>query len=159
MEVIGLRYFNVFGRRQDPNGAYAAVIPKWFASLLRAQDVYIYGDGETTRDFCHVDNVAQANLLAACVENKAAINQVYNVAFAERTTLNELFLLIRAQVAKVKPDVAHVSPIYLDFRAGDVRHGLADISKAKKLLGYAPTHSLRDGLTEAAAWYCNTLAS
>ncbi len=159
MEVIGLRYFNVFGRRQDPNGAYAAVIPKWFASLLRAQDVYIYGDGETTRDFCHVDNVAQANLLAACVENKAAINQVYNVAFAERTTLNELFLLIRAQVEKVKPDVAQAAPIYRDFRAGDIRHGLADISKAKKLLGYAPTHSVGDGLVEAATWYCNALAS
>jgi UDP-N-acetylglucosamine 4-epimerase len=159
MEVIGLRYFNVFGRRQDPNGAYAAVIPKWFASLLRAEDVYIYGDGETTRDFCHVDNVAQSNLLAACVEDKAAINQVYNVAFAESTTLNELFLLIRAQVKKVKPDVAQAAPIYRDFRAGDIRHGLADIRKAKKLLGYAPTHSVGDGLVEAAAWYCNALAS
>ena len=158
-EVIGLRYFNVFGRRQNPNGAYAAVIPKWFANFLRGEDVYIYGDGETTRDFCYVDNAAQANLLAACVEDKAAINQVYNVAFSERTTLNELFLLIRAQVAKVKPDAARVAPIYRDFRAGDIRHGLADINKAKKLLGYAPTHSVRDGLVEAAAWYCNTLAS
>lgn len=159
MEVVGLRYFNVFGHRQDPSGTYAAVIPKWFASLLHGKDVYIYGDGETTRDFTYVDNITQANLLAACVEDEAATNQAYNVAFSERNTLNELFLLIRAHVAKVKPDVARVSPIYLDFRAGDIRHGLADISKAKKLLGYAPTHSLREGLTEAAAWYCNTLAS
>jgi UDP-N-acetylglucosamine 4-epimerase len=158
-EVIGLRYFNVFGRRQNPNGAYAAVIPKWFASFLRGKDVYIYGDGETTRDFCYVDNVAQANLLSACVEDKAAINQVYNVAFSERITLNELFLLIRAQVAKVKPEAARVAPIYRDFRDGDIRHGLADIKKAKKLLGYAPTHSVREGLVEAAAWYCNALAS
>jgi UDP-N-acetylglucosamine 4-epimerase len=158
IEVIGLRYFNIFGRRQDPNGAYAAVIPKWFASLLHGEDVYIYGDGETSRDFCYVDNVAQVNLLAACVEDKAAINQVYNVAFSERTTLNELFLLIRAQVAKVKPDVGRVAPIYRDFRAGDIRHSLGDIGKAKKLLGYAPTHSVRDGLAKAATWYCSALA-
>ncbi len=158
-EVIGLRYFNVFGRRQDPNGAYAAVIPKWFASLLRGEDAYIYGDGESTRDFCYIDNVVQANLLAACVEHKAAINQVYNVAVSERTTLNELFLLIRAQVAKVKPDAAWITPIYRDFRTGDIRHALADINKAKKLLGYVPTHSVRDGVIEAAAWYCNALTS
>ena len=159
IEVIGLRYFNIFGRRQNPNGTYAAVIPRWFASLLHGEDAYIYGDGETTRDFCYVDNVVQANLLAACVEYKAAIDQVYNVAFSERTTLNELFLLIRAQVAKVKPEAARVAPIYRDFRAGDIRHSLADIGKAKKLLGYAPTHSVRDGLVEAAAWYCSALGS
>src|SRR3712207_1938184 len=123
------------------------------STLFPYTTLFRSGDGETTRDFCYVDNVVQANLLGACVEDKVATNQVYNVAFSERTTLNELFLLIREQVAKAKPDVARSAPIYLDFRAGDIRHGLADISKAKKLLGYAPTHSVRDGLVEAAAWY------
>lgn len=153
LSAIGLRYFNIFGRRQDPDGAYAAVIPKWFADLLRRETVYINGDGETSRDFCYVDNAVQANLLAACTENAAAIGQVYNVAFSERTTLNELFGLIRQRVAAYCPEVSNAAPVYRDFRAGDVRHSLADIGKAKSLLGYFPTHSVRQGLDEAAAWY------
>ena len=156
--VAGLRYFNVFGPRQDPNGPYAAVVPKWFAGLLRGEDVYINGDGETSRDFCYVDNVVQANLLAARAEDEAAVNEVYNVAYGERTTLNELFLLIREQVARFRPDVARLVPVYRDFRPGDVRHSLADTGKARKLLGYDPTHSVRDGLAEAAAWYRRSLA-
>ncbi|MDD5329857.1 MAG: NAD-dependent epimerase/dehydratase family protein [Sulfuricella sp.] len=151
--AIGLRYFNIFGRRQDPDGAYAAVIPKWFAGLLRQETIYINGDGETSRDFCYVDNAVQANLLAACTENPVAGGQVYNVAYSQRTTLNELFELIRARVAPACPEAADATPAYRDFRAGDVRHSLADIGKAKSLLGYSPTHSLRQGLDEAAAWY------
>ncbi|MBZ0090656.1 MAG: Vi polysaccharide biosynthesis UDP-N-acetylglucosaminuronic acid C-4 epimerase TviC [Sulfuricellaceae bacterium] len=151
-KAIGLRYFNIFGRRQDPNGAYAAVIPKWFASLLRGEPVYINGDGETSRDFCYIENAVQANLLAACADDKVAA-QVYNVAVSQRTTLNELFRLIREQVAIVAPEVASAEPVFRDFRAGDVRHSLADISKAKSLLGYQPTHTLQPGLAEAASWY------
>ncbi len=153
LSAIGLRYFNIFGRRQDPDGAYAAVIPKWFAGLLRRETIYINGDGETSRDFCYVDNAVQANLLAACTENPAAAGQVYNVAFSQRATLNELFELIRARVVSACPDASGATPVYRDFRAGDVRHSQADIGKAKNLLGYAPTHSLRQGLDEAAAWY------
>lgn len=156
MSVVGLRYFNVFGRRQDPEGAYAAVIPLWFASLLRGKPVYINGDGETSRDFCHVDNVVQANLLAATAEDEAA--GVYNVAVGERTTLTQLFELIRAQVAERYPDAAKVTPTYRDFRPGDIRHSLADISLARQRLGYAPTKNVREGIREAAAWYLAKLA-
>ncbi len=159
METIGLRYFNVFGRRQDQEGAYAAVIPKWFAGLLRGRDIYINGDGETSRDFCYVDNAVQANLLAARADDKAALNEVYNVAYGERATLNELFTLVRDQVARFRPEAAQAVPVYRDFRPGDVRHSLAHIGKARKLLGYAPTHSVRDGLTEAAGWYHKSLGS
>ena len=151
--TIGLRYFNIFGRRQDPNGAYAAVIPKWFAALIANETVYINGDGETSRDFCYIDNCVQANILAATVENEAAANQVYNVAFGERTTLNELFGRIKEHVVPAHPSVAEVQPQYRDFRAGDVRHSLADISKARELLGYAPEFSVRNGLHQAAEWY------
>lgn len=153
LPAIGLRYFNVFGQRQDPNGAYAAVIPKWFASLLQGGPIYINGDGETSRDFCYIDNVVQANLLAALVENPEAVGQVYNVAFGERTTLNTLYDLIRERVAASGENVTGAAPIYRDFRPGDVRHSLADISKAQKLLGYAPEYSVRDGLMLAAQWY------
>jgi UDP-N-acetylglucosamine 4-epimerase len=153
VSAIGLRYFNIFGRRQDPDGAYAAVIPKWFADMLRRETLYINGDGETSRDFCYVDNAVQANLLAACTENPAAIGQVYIVAFSERTTLYELFNLIRERVAASCPETSNAAPVYRDFRAGDVRHSLADIGKAKSLLGYSPTHSVQRGLDEAAAWY------
>lgn len=149
---IGLRYFNIFGPRQDPNGAYAAVIPKWFAALLGGETVYINGDGETSRDFCYIANAVQANLLAACADDGAA-NEVYNVAVGGRTTLNELFDLIRARVASVAPMAVEAKPVYRDFRAGDVRHSLADIGKAQRLLGYSPTHSIEQGLDEAAAWY------
>ncbi len=155
--TIGLRYFNIFGRRQDPNGAYAAVIPKWFAALISGEPVQINGDGETSRDFCYIDNCVQANLLAATVEEEAASNQVYNVAVGERTSLNQLFALIRDQVAPHYPQAHHTQPNYRDFRPGDVRHSLADISKARELLGYAPGHSLQQGLAEAAQWYLANL--
>jgi UDP-N-acetylglucosamine 4-epimerase len=149
---IGLRYFNVFGPRQDPNGAYAAVIPKWTAALLKGEPVYINGDGDTSRDFCFVANAVQANLLAATATEPQAPNQVYNVAVGDRTTLNDLFRLIREALVPhgVSPDAA---PTHRDFRAGDVRHSQADVSKAQRLLGYAPTHRLADGVEVAMPWY------
>ncbi len=151
------RYFNVFGPRQDPAGAYAAVIPKWTAALLAGADVFINGDGETSRDFCYIDNTVQANLLAATVVNPAAINQVYNVAVGERTTLNALFQAIRETLAPRFPHLREVQPRYRDFRPGDVRHSLADIDKARTRLGYAPGHRLGDGLAEAMDWYVEDL--
>lgn len=153
IETIGLRYFNVFGPRQDPNGAYAAVIPRWFNALLRGETVFINGDGETSRDFCFIDNAVQANLLAATAVDINAINQIFNVAYGERTTLNQLFSLIREQVSVSRPEVKSAEPTYREFRAGDVRHSLADISKARKLLGYEPMHSVRQGLVITANWY------
>jgi UDP-N-acetylglucosamine 4-epimerase len=158
LDSIGLRYFNVFGPRQDPEGAYAAVIPKWIAQLIGGEPVYINGDGETSRDFCYVENAVQANLLAASTENPAALNQIYNVAVAERTTLNELFELERALLAGHFPDVRDCRPRYREFREGDVRHSQADISKAQKLLGYTPTHRVREGLGEAMGWYLRSLS-
>ncbi|MBP2639388.1 MAG: Vi polysaccharide biosynthesis protein VipB/TviC [Firmicutes bacterium] len=157
LECIGLRYFNVFGRRQDPDGMYAAVIPKWVNSLLRGEAVYINGDGETSRDFCYVANAVQANLLAGCTNNPDALMQAYNVAYGEVTTLNELFTLLCDRIAAYRPLTAEASPHYRDFRPGDVRHSLADISKAQTLLGYAPTHSIREGLDEAISWYIKHL--
>ena len=151
--TIGLRYFNIFGQRQDPDGAYAAVIPKWFAGLIQNKTVFINGGGETSRDFCFIDNAVQANLLAATAENEAAANQVYNVAFGERTTLNELYRSIKDRVVNSNPSAANANPQYRDFRAGDVRHSLADISKAKKLIGYEPQFSINSGLDKAAKWY------
>lgn len=153
MDCIGLRYFNVFGGRQDPDGAYAAVIPKWTSALIHGEPVFINGDGETSRDFCYIDNAVQANLLAATATHPQAGNQVYNVAVGDRTTLNELFAEIRAQLLPRHPHLADAQPTYRDFRPGDVRHSLADISKAQELLGYAPTHRLREGLSEAVQWY------
>lgn len=150
---VGLRYFNVFGPRQDPNGAYAAVIPKWTASLLRGEPVHINGDGETSRDFCFVANAVQANLLAATSSNPDALNQVYNVAVGDRTTLNDLFRLIREGLAATRPALAGVKPVYRDFRPGDVRHSLADVGKARRLLGYEPSHTLGQGLQVALPWY------
>jgi UDP-N-acetylglucosamine 4-epimerase len=150
---IGLRYFNVFGPRQDPDGHYAAVIPKWFTGLLNGGEVFINGDGETSRDFCYVDNAVQVNILAALTTEKNALNQVFNVAFGERTTLNELFELIRLHVTAAYPSAAQVRPHYRDFRPGDVRHSLADIGKAKTLLGYEPQFSVKKGLEKAGAWY------
>jgi UDP-N-acetylglucosamine 4-epimerase len=149
---IGLRYFNVFGQRQDPNGAYAAVIPKWTAALLQGDDIFINGDGETSRDFCFIDNTVQANLLAATTQNSAAINQVYNVAVGERTSLKELYQLIVTSLSA--QCTLHPSNfIHRDFRAGDVRHSLADISKAQTLLGYAPAVQVGAGITAAMPWY------
>ena len=150
---IGLRYFNVFGPRQDPEGAYAAVIPKWIAALLKRAEVSINGDGETSRDFCFIDNVVQANLLAATTQNPGAVDQVYNIAVGERTTLNELFLLLQNSLRRLEPNLPEQKPVYREFRAGDVRHSLADISKAKQLLGYEPTHKIREGLELAMEWY------
>jgi len=158
MESIGLRYFNIFGRRQDPNGAYAAVVPKWVASMIHNEPVYINGDGETSRDFCYIDNVIQANLLAATNTHAEAANQVYNVAVGERTSLNQLYEAIRVNLAEKFPHLEEAKPVYRDFRAGDVRHSLADISKAQSRLGYAPTHRIGQGLGEAMAWYINDLS-
>lgn len=152
LETIGLRYFNVFGRRQDPNGAYAAVIPRWIAKLLRGHECRINGDGETSRDFCYIENVVQANLLAA-VSAPDATDEVYNVARGDRTTLNELFRAIRDGLAEYLPELAQVEPVYTDFRPGDVRHSQADITKIRTGLGYEPTHSVSEGLRETLAWY------
>ena len=151
--TIGLRYFNIFGQRQDPNGAYAAVVPKWTAAMMAGEPVWINGDGETSRDFCYIANTIQANLLAATTTNDDATNQVYNVAVGDRTTLNDLFEAIRSLLA---PRFAHLKdfkPSYRDFRAGDVRHSLADVTKARTLLGYEPSHRIDDGLKEAMDWY------
>jgi UDP-N-acetylglucosamine 4-epimerase len=153
LELVGLRYFNVFGPRQDPEGPYAAVVPRWFRALFHGAPVAIYGDGESSRDFCYVANAVQANLLAATVQDPRALGQVYNVAYGARTTLNELFVLIQIQVARFKPAAVSARPLYEGFRPGDVRHSLADVAKASALLGYEPTHSLPEGLAEAAEWY------
>ena len=153
LQSIGLRYFNVFGPRQDPNGAYAAVIPKWISSLIRGETIYINGDGETSRDFCFVANVVQANLLAATTSNPDVVNTVYNVAVSDRTTLNQLYALLHSRLLPHYPQIQDVQPLYRDFRAGDVRHSLADISKAQRLLGYAPTQRIGQGLDIAMPWY------
>jgi UDP-N-acetylglucosamine 4-epimerase len=154
-KTIGLRYFNIFGQRQDPDGAYAAVIPKWFAGLMDNEPVYINGDGETSRDFCFIDNAVQANLLAATAEHDRAADQVYNVAYGQRTTLTELYRLIKERLTEKFPDVAQAEAVYRDFRAGDVRHSLADIGKAQQFIGYEPQFSIKQGLDRAAAWYIN----
>lgn len=153
LSTIGLRYFNVFGPRQDPNGAYAAVIPRWTAQMLGGQPCLINGDGETSRDFCFVTNAVQANLRAAVTEDADALNQVYNVAVGDRTTLRELHAAIAEAIHRERSELEIAAPQYADFRAGDVRHSLADIGKARRLLGYAPTHDVRAGLREAMAWY------
>ena len=150
---IGLRYFNVFGPRQDPEGAYAAVIPKWIAALLTREPIYINGDGETSRDFCYIENVVQANLLAAATNKPEAINQIYNIALGQRTTLNELLQLLKDGLQPHDPDVQNQKPIYRDFRPGDVRLSLADISKARSLLGYEPEFPIERGLEMAMDWY------
>ena len=150
-KTIGLRYFNVFGKRQDPNGAYAAVIPKWIAAMVVGEDVFINGDGETSRDFCFIENTVQMNLLAATAQD-AAKNQIYNVAVGDTTTLNDLFLLIKDSLNSISVEVKS-DPIYREFRAGDVRHSQADISKATNLLGYKPSHDVKSGLSEAMSWY------
>ncbi|HQD84000.1 MAG TPA: SDR family oxidoreductase [Quisquiliibacterium sp.] len=157
MRCIGLRYFNVFGARQDPDGAYAAVIPRWIAALLRGDPVYINGDGQTSRDFCHVRNAVQANVLAAQCDLPAGSHEVFNVAVGERTSLNELFTAIRRHLQTEVPALAAAldarQPEFRPFRDGDVRHSLADVSKAGRLLGYVPSHRLEDGLAAAMSWY------
>ncbi|MDN7131521.1 NAD-dependent epimerase/dehydratase family protein [Halomonas sp. MC140] len=150
-KATGLRYFNVFGKRQNPNGAYAAVIPKWAGAMLTDETLFINGDGETSRDFCYIANAVQANLLAATAEDSAQ-GEVYNVAFSGRTTLNQLFEYLRNALAE--QDVSYQqAPTYRVFRAGDVRHSQADIGKANRLLGYAPSHSIVEGISEAMPWY------
>jgi UDP-N-acetylglucosamine 4-epimerase len=153
LDAIGLRYFNVFGPRQDPAGAYAAVIPSWTASLLRGNDVFIHGDGETSRDFCFVTNVVQANLLSATSMDPAALNQVYNIAAGKRTTLNQLYSLITHRLQSAGLIQKDTVPVYREYRSGDVHHSLAEISKARTLLGYEPTHGVVEGLELAIPWY------
>jgi UDP-N-acetylglucosamine 4-epimerase len=155
---IGLRYFNVFGKRQDPNGVYAAVIPKWTASLLHSEEVFVNGDGETSRDFCFIDNVVQANLLAATTQNPEALNQFYNIAFGERTSLKDLYKLILESLTQLH-QLPPAKLSYRDFRAGDIRHSLADISKAQTLLDYAPAVKVGAGIKMAMPWYLTKVVS
>lgn len=152
-DSIGLRYFNVFGPRQDPNGAYAAVIPQWVANMIDEEPVFINGDGRTIRDFCFIDNVVQANLLAATVGNAAAVNQVYNIALGEKTTLNQLFEMIRQALEPQYPHLRDLRPIHREVRPGDVQLSQADIGKAQRLLGYQPAWRLQEGLAKAVQWY------
>jgi len=158
-ESIGLRYFNIFGPRQDPNGAYAAVIPQWVAALIKNQTLRINGDGETSRDFCFVENVIQANLLAATTQNADAINQVYNVALNDCTSLNQLYAMMKELLQPRFPHLQKHQAEYVGFRDGDVRHSQADISKAKQLLGFEPSHRIDAGLKQAMDWYVEHLVT
>ena len=157
IETVGLRYFNVFGPRQDPDGAYAAVIPQWIAALCSRKTVYINGTGETSRDFCYIENVVQANLLAALTHKREALDEVCNIALNGRITLNELYHLLQKNMQPYCDQALKSQPVYRDFRPGDVLHSQADISKARKLLGYAPTHSVEEGLEAAMGWYMKKL--
>lgn len=158
-KTIGLRYFNIFGKRQNPNGAYAAVIPKWVSSILKKEEVFINGDGKTSRDFCYIDNAVQMNILAALTNNDKAVDQVYNVALNDRTSLNQLYQMIEERLIRLVKNLSEKKPTYRNFRAGDVLHSQADISKAQKLLGYAPTHYITDGLDVAMEWYVDSLSN
>ena len=149
---IGLRYFNVFGKRQTPNSTYAAVIPKWIHAIIKNEEIFINGDGKTSRDFCFIENAVQANILAATNTNKKAFNNIYNIALGDRTSLNELYAMLQLAMNK-KRNIQHSKLIYRDFRAGDVKHSQADISKAKDLLGYKPTHKAREGIDETINWH------
>lgn len=153
LECIGLRYYNIFGPRQDPDGAYAAVIPRWIAKLLDGEPCAIFGDGETTRDFCYVANVVQANILAAMTENAQATGRVYNIGCASSMTLNQLFASITERLAALGESGGNASPRYRPFRAGDIRHSRGSIDRARRMLGFAPTYEVRDGLAEAVPWY------
>jgi UDP-N-acetylglucosamine 4-epimerase len=157
IEVIGLRYFNVFGRRQDPQGAYAAVIPLFVKKLMNHESPVINGDGLYSRDFTYIDNVVQANHLAALAGDQSAVNQVYNVAHGERTNLNELFDMIRQLIGKFDSEALNVKPVYGPNRAGDIPHSLASIEKAQRLLGYKPAQTVREGMAEAISWYRDNL--
>jgi UDP-N-acetylglucosamine/UDP-N-acetylgalactosamine 4-epimerase len=152
-KTIGLRYFNIFGKRQDPNGAYAAVIPKWVAAILNKDNVYINGDGETSRDFCYINNTVQINLLAATTDNNEATDQVYNVALNDRTSLNSLYQMIEERLIQTIQGLEKKEPIYQDFRAGDVRHSQANIDKAQVLLGYQPKYTIEKGMNKTIDWY------
>ncbi len=157
LETMGLRYFNVFGPRQDPEGPYAAVIPRWVIAMMHKEPLYINGTGETSRDFCFVENVIQINLLAATTTHPEAPNQTYNVALNSRKSLKDLFETLRTGLLPDHPHLENFKPIHRDFRPGDVLHSQADISRAQKLLGYQPTHTLEEGLQEALAWYAEKL--
>lgn len=156
-KAVGLRYFNIFGKRQDPAGAYAAVIPKWVAAILNKEDIYINGDGETSRDFCYIDNAVQINLLAATNNNNEATDQVYNVALNDRTSLNKLHRMIEDRLIQRIQGLKKKKPIYRDFRAGDVRHSQANIDKARALLGYEPKYIISEGMDETIDWYVKKL--
>ncbi|HBZ20491.1 MAG TPA: LPS biosynthesis protein WbpP [Bacteroidales bacterium] len=157
IDVIGLRYFNVFGRRQDPQGAYAAVIPLFVKNLMNHESPVINGDGTYSRDFTYIDNVLQANHLAALAEDNSAVNQIYNVAHGERTNLNELFEMIKQLIGAFDRDALDIKPVYGQNRAGDIPHSLASVDKAKRFLGYNPTHTVREGMSEAIKWYRDNL--
>ena len=157
MEAIGLRYFNVFGKRQDPNGAYAAVIPKWIGQILNGEELFINGDGETSRDFTYIENVIQANILAGTTENSKAFGEAFNTAVGGRETLNNLYMAIVKGLKENLPEIKIKDAIYREFRVGDIRHSNANIDKMQKLLGYEPTHSLEEGLSESIAWYINDI--
>jgi UDP-N-acetylglucosamine 4-epimerase len=157
IDIIGLRYFNVFGRRQDPDGAYAAVIPKFVKMLMNHEVPLINGDGTVSRDFTYIDNVVQANHLAAVISNNEALNQVYNVAHGERTTLNQLFSIIRELAGKFDREILTIEPVYGPARAGDIAHSLASIEKAKRLLGYSPVLNVAEGLEESVKWFWTNL--
>ena len=157
METIGLRYFNVFGKRQDPNGAYAAVMPKWIGQILNGEDLFINGDGETSRDFTYIQNVVQANILAGTTTNSEAFGEAFNTAIGGRETLNNLYEAISKGIKEHLPELAIKDPIYRDFRAGDIRHSNANIDKMQALLGYEPTHTLESGLQESIAWYIDDI--
>ena len=156
-QLIGLRYFNVFGRRQDPDGPYAAVIPRWIASLLDRRPCVIFGDGSSSRDFCYVDNIVQANLLAATVPDPAVTGTVYNCGCNGRTDLRQLFAMIRDQLAKLAPEIASAEPAFEASRPGDVAHSQAAIDKITAALGYAPSHLVEDGMAETVAWFAQRL--
>jgi len=156
-KAIGLRYFNIFGKRQDPNGAYAAVIPKWVSAILNKEEVFINGDGETSRDFCYIDNTVQMNLLAATTDNNEATDQVYNVALNDRTSLNMLYQMIEERLIQRIPGLEKKKPNYRDFRAGDVRHSQANIDKAQTLLDFQPKYMISEGMDEAIDWYVDAL--
>lgn len=158
-ESIGLRYFNIFGKRQDQNGSYAAVIPKWVSAILNSENVFINGDGETSRDFCFIDNAVQINLLAATTESSDATNQVYNVALNDKTSLNQLHHLIQSKLMDHTKGLVNNKPIYRDFRKGDVKHSQADISKAVKLLCYQPKYRIAEGMNETIDWYLRKIKS
>ena len=157
-KTVGLRYFNIFGKRQDPNGAYAAVIPKWVASIIAGEEVFINGDGETSRDFCYIDNAVQMNIICAMAQKEEASDQVYNCALSDRTSLNDLYKMIGDRLVERVDGLEVNQPTYRDFRPGDVRHSLADISKAQSLVGYAPSHRIAVGLDEAMDWYVGSLS-
>jgi UDP-N-acetylglucosamine 4-epimerase len=157
LETIGLRYFNVFGKRQDPNGVYAAVIPKWIGNLLNSEEVFINGDGETSRDFTYIENVVQANLLAGTIENEEVFGASFNTAVGGKSTLNELYDAINMVLKENLETFTPIEPTYRDFRKGDIRHSNANIEKMKKLFGFEPTHNISEGLEASILWYINTM--